>query len=161
MNRVPLALDCVKTRVPLAPPSWVASGTGIPADPDRSKASGHTQRSTPPEPRRPTPSRWPEGSPEDAGRDRVLKPDGPFPAARAQWPPEPVFVPLRRSHDDRFRLNRANRPFPGVVLTFPAPTAADPRPCRNRPLRAHPDSPENPPFEPVPVLHTVPMLHRP
>ena len=72
MNRVPLALDCVKTRVPLAPPSWVASGTGIPADPDRSKASGHTQRSTPPEPRRPTPSRWPAGSLADAGRDRVL-----------------------------------------------------------------------------------------
>ena len=49
-----------------------------------------------------------------------LKRQGPFPAARSQWPPEPVFVPLHHSYDDRFRLNRAKPPFSGVVLVFPA-----------------------------------------
>ena len=99
-----------------APPLPVANGKDTPTAPGRSKASGHTQRSTPPEPRRPIPSRWPAGPPRNAGKDHVLKRQGPFPAARSQWPPEPVFVPLHHSYDDRFRLNRAKPPFSGVVL---------------------------------------------
>ena len=51
-------------------PSPMASGRDIPTRPDRSTAGDHSQRRTPPGPRRPTPSPRSTGWPEDTGRGR-------------------------------------------------------------------------------------------
>ena len=144
-----------------APPSPVASDTGIPAGPDRSKAGGHIRQHIPQRRRRPTPSRWPARSPADAGSDHVLKLQEPFLPPRGQWPSGPVSMPLRRSLDEGFRQNRAKRPCPAVVLFFPDPTETDPGLCRMQPPGAHPVSPERQPCARPPVLHTVPVLHWP
>ena len=104
-----------------APPSPVASDTGIPAGPDRSKAGGHIRQHIPQRRRRPTPSRWRACWPADAGSDHVLKRQEPFPPPRGQWPPGPVSVPLRRSLDEGFRQNRAKARFQGLFYFFQLP----------------------------------------
>ena len=111
------------------PPSPVASGRGIPMGRDRSKAGGHTRRHTPPGRRRPIPSQWPAGSPADAGNDRVLKPEGPFPAARGSWSVWTGFSALCvSSHAPRISSKSCvNGPFSGAVLLFPAPHGGGPR----------------------------------